>query len=287
MTATEPERPGLLRRLGREVEVELAARGAKVRRRTLVVTFLVATVGTALSSILLSFTPGSLPFTLGSITTWIALVGQLTYAAAGSARHLYDSSVDLSVDQRLLATHVYLADALRVDVERTAGLHLNTPDERQAIWRETRTSIVKSLVAAPLRGQQDRTAGLRCALYLLNDQQDELTVDFSDDDHAGSRNTPQPFSRGSERGNKALDWVLGSADPIYVPDIRKAPDEWAGSGADYNSFISVRIAGSKGPIGMLTLDTPEVDDLSEDLVPIMQLTAASLAVAYQMMRGRN
>lgn len=259
--------------------------GEKVKTPILGGLLAAAVLLTATGALLLAGFPSWSPwFNVGVALAGLGALAQLGYALSSWSRHVYNKNIDDSVDQVQVATHVYIAGALERTVRSAAGMHLAPVTARRSTFSSGTTSIVKDLTFLPLLGPDSRPKGLRSVLYELNGSKDSLEVVWFD--HSSPRKKPQPFTQKTPRGRAAVSWVLDLTDDdhIYVPDIRQAPEEWAGSGGDYNSFISVRVATESKALGMLTLDTPDVDALSENLVPIMKLAASTAAALFE---GRN
>ncbi|MFS0852554.1 hypothetical protein [Microbacterium sp. 179-I 3D4 NHS] len=97
---------------------------------------------------------------------------------------------------------------------------------------------------------------------------------------AGShRAAPQPFILGTDRGDKAFE-TLRVGKSLFVDDISKAPDDWAGSGDGYNTFITTPITSATVGFGLLTVDAPETDSLTEDDENDLRLIAGILAMIF-------
>lgn len=66
---------------------------------------------------------------------------------------------------------------------------------------------------------------------------------------------------------------------MFVDDIANAPaDEWAGSGVGFNTIITIVIASPTGSCGLLTVDAPLTDDLTEDDENDLRLIAGILVM---------
>ncbi|TFC50862.1 hypothetical protein E3O47_07590 [Cryobacterium sp. TMT2-17-1] len=126
--------------------------------------------------------------------------------------------------------------------------------------------------------------GLRAVVYEVNDNEDGLkVVRWNSNRH---RSRPQPFVPGTERAIKALE-LLKRGETVFVDDIANASaDEWAGSGVGYNTFITSVIASPTGSYGLLTVDAPEKDDLTEDDENDLRLIAGILAMIFAEYRRR-
>lgn len=98
---------------------------------------------------------------------------------------------------------------------------------------------------------------------------------------------PQPFvTSDNGRGDAAFEWLnLAGLIPKFIPDTAAQDDAaWKGSGRGYRTYISAPIANENGPLGMLTVDAPTPGDLDETDLPMIEVLAALLAVAYSTAR---
>jgi len=126
--------------------------------------------------------------------------------------------------------------------------------------------------------------GLRAVVYEVNDTDDGLTVVRWNSNRPRSR--PKPFVPGTDRAIKAMK-LLERGETVFVDDIANASaDEWAGSGVGYNTFITSVIASRTGSYGLLTVDAPETDDLTEDDENDLRLIAGILAMVFAEYRRR-
>ncbi|MEJ1815927.1 GAF domain-containing protein [Clavibacter michiganensis] len=136
---------------------------------------------------------------------------------------------------------------------------------------------VKQTVLAIVNGMHREIDGVRAVVYqIVPDKQRMEVVDWT---AKGWRTAPSEFVRGTNRGDKAFE-VLVQGRPLYVEDISKAPDEWAGSGSGYKTFISVPIMSRENAYGLLTVDAPDAGSLRKDDENDLILVAGILAIIF-------
>lgn len=175
--------------------------------------------------------------------------------------------------EELAAQHAMFADLLSELSRAGAGMADKGKTERYADFR---TLVKQALdgICFMLHGDID---GVRAVVYqVAPDEESMQVVDFSSKGH---RMDPQPFVRGNERGDKAFA-TLVRGEAIFVDSIALAPDEWAGSGTGYNTFITTPIRSRTEGFGLLTVDAPETDSLTEDDENDLRLIAGILAMIF-------
>ncbi|WP_457317440.1 hypothetical protein [Sinomonas sp. RB5] len=97
--------------------------------------------------------------------------------------------------------------------------------------------------------------------------------------HSGDRLPSGAFTRDTQRGAAALDFV-DSGDPAkFIRDVSQVDPGWQGSGSGYATFISAAIRSKDGPVGMLTIDAPRPGDLTGHDRAIATLAANVLSIA--------
>ena len=109
---------------------------------------------------------------------------------------------------------------------------------------------------------------IRVVIYRLNEDRDTLVVD----QHHGRAKKPGSFKKGDlGRGDAAFE-MLTSGEPLFEPD--------APPGRSYRTFIAAPIAADGRGYGMLTIDAPNVGDLSESDMSLVVVLATLLAIAF-------
>lgn len=107
-------------------------------------------------------------------------------------------------------------------------------------------------------------------------------------DHSGrAQDIPAPFDSSQPgRGVKAFGWLFGDSPKTrYVANYLEEPDpDWGGTGAGYKTYISAPILAAGAPYGMLTVDSPNIDDISESNIPMVEVLAHILGTAFALPR---
>ena len=193
------------------------------------------------------------------------------------------------------------------DIEASANLRIVDLALRHSVLADTFAEITSAAADMADLGKAARTAtfgelvnqavtaiawvvhkdvlGLRAVVYEVDSSGEGLTVVRSNSN--GYRLPPNPFVPGTDRAIKALA-LVERGGTLFVDDIANAPaDEWAGSGVGYNTFISSVIASPTGSYGLLTVDAPETDDLTEDDENDLRLIAGILATIFAEYRRRS
>lgn len=93
------------------------------------------------------------------------------------------------------------------------------------------------------------------------------------------------FQAGTDIGDEALRMVK-AREHLYEPDVDKAPPlHWTkGKPAEYKAFLSVSCAIKKAPIGMLTIDSTDQEDISEEDLPAMRMIGRLICVACRLQK---
>ena len=114
----------------------------------------------------------------------------------------------------------------------------------------------------------------RASFYLLS----ETSLDYVC--HGGRNwNVPRPkFEQGTRSGNKVLKLVRDNGT-TRIPDVETEPDIKPTTKDSYRCVISCSVSAGKHPLGMLTVDAPDVDELTEDDEKLMKVMARLLGAA--------
>jgi len=228
----------------------------------------------------------------------------------------FRNRVKKSTREQLEASHAAELDSLTARFEnRQAIIETQYNDEITAIeeqhsrFTNVLSGIATAIAAIPNKYKDDRVSeferiatqvvdaivfvahkdvpGVRAVVYQVvksrNGAESLKVVDFQKN---GRRMEPKSFDRGTARGDKAFE-VLRLGQPVFVDSISNAPESWKGSGADYNTFITVPIVADKVGLGLLTVDAPETDDLTEDDENDLCLAAGLLAIAFAESQRRT
>jgi hypothetical protein len=192
-------------------------------------------------------------------------------------RRSFKRDVEAATNMRvvdLAARHSLLADTFAEIASAAADMASMAKPNRIAASKD----LVKQVVNAIAWIVHEDVPGLRAVVYEVNDDDAGLSVVRWSS--RGHRAAPNPFEPGTDRAIKALA-LLNRGGSLFVDDIANAPaDEWAGSGVGYNTFISSVIESPTGAYGLLTVDAPLTDDLTEDDENDLRLIAGILAMIF-------
>lgn len=97
----------------------------------------------------------------------------------------------------------------------------------------------------------------------------------------GRKDSPRFFAEGDGGRGDAAFRMLSRGESIFVADVNKSAlpgKERSGSG--YRTFISASIVADELAYGMLSVDAPFPGDLDENDVPMVEVVAAILAIAF-------
>ncbi|WP_431278283.1 GAF domain-containing protein [Leifsonia poae] len=169
-----------------------------------------------------------------------------------------------------------LATTLEPIQRAAAAMVIQNKAERDATFQV----LVKELLEA-LRFVYSGVEGLRAVVYTFDDARRNMNV-VGQVSH-GRRDAAGPFLEGTKRGKLAMDRVR-SNKPLFVADIADAPNDWAGSGKGYNTFIAYPVTSSAAAYGMVTLDAVYTDDITEENVDEVGLVAGIAAVVFACWR---
>lgn len=175
--------------------------------------------------------------------------------------------------ERLAADHSQFADVFAELVRNAADMADKGKADRAADFGR----LVKHAVSAIAWVLHADVAGVRAVVYQVSEDERRMeVVDWAAGIH---RAAPRPFIRGTDRGDKAFA-TLEAGTSLFVDDISKAPEDWAGSGDGYNTFITTPITSATVGFGLLTVDAPETDSLTEDDENDLRLVAGILAMIF-------
>jgi putative methionine-R-sulfoxide reductase with GAF domain len=152
------------------------------------------------------------------------------------------------------------------------------PEERASL--EGRVCQAAVDVIPRVLGSRDHNRN-RATFYRLSD---DGSLDYQS--HAGrSWSHPRPkFEHGTRAGNKVLAMVreLGA---VRIPDIDADPALRPTTEGSYQCVISCSVFAGKHPLGMLSVDAPEADELTTDDEMLMKVLARLLGVALYKTAG--
>jgi len=192
-------------------------------------------------------------------------------------RRSFKQDVEAAANKRVVdlsARHSLLADTFAEIASAAADMAGMARKDRIAASKD----LVKQVVNAIAWIVHEDVPGLRAVVYEVDEDGEGLSVVRWSS--RGHRAAPNPFEPETDRAVKALA-LLKRGGSLFVDDIASAPvDEWAGSGVGYNTFISSVIESSTGAYGLLTVDAPLTDDLTEDDENDLRLIAGILAMIF-------
>lgn len=175
--------------------------------------------------------------------------------------------------EKLASDHGKFADVFSELARSAADMADKNKTDRAADF----AVLVKQAVAAIAWVVHGDIPGIRAVVYQVSD--DDTQMEVVAWTPGNFRSAPQPFIRGTDRGDKAFATLRGG-ESLFVDDISKAPEQWAGSGVGYNTFITTPIVSPTVGFGLLTVDAPETDSLTEDDENDLRLIAGILAMIF-------
>jgi len=210
---------------------------------------------------------------------WLRHEEAVKATSAAQAKAALEAAATADLEQ-LAAEHSQFADVFTELVRNVADMADKGKADRAADFGR----LVKQTVSAIAWVLHADIVGVRAVVYQVSD--DESRMDVVDWVAANHRAAPQVFIRGTDRGDKAFA-TLEAGESLFVDDIARAPEQWAGSGDGYNTFITTPIASPTVGYGLLTVDAPETDSLTEDDENDLRLVAGILAVIFAERRRRS
>lgn len=217
--------------------------------------------------------------TAHSRDVWLRHEESVKATSAAQAKAALEAAATADLEQ-LAADHSQFADVFTELVRNVADM----PDKGKADRAADFGRLVKQAVSAIAWLLHADIVGVRAVVYQVSDDDSRMeVVDWAAGNH---RAAPQPFIRGTDRGDKAFA-TLRAGESLFVDDISKAPEQWAGSGDGYNTFITTPIASPTVGYGLLTVDAPETDSLTEDDENDLRLVAGILAMIFAEKHRRS
>lgn len=216
-------------------------------------------------------------------SVWFFIAGAVAAAAAivlqlgqNSWRRSIERQRDLDTTnglEALVEQHGIVADAFSEIATAAAQMADMGKTDRETQFKVLVTQAVNA-IAWVVHGD---VPGLRAVVYSVTDAGTRMVpIAWTS---VGHRKPPTPFEPGTDRGEKALA-VLHRGESLFVDDISKAPELWAGSGDGYNTFITTPITSRTDAYGLLTVDAPLTDDLTEEDENDLRLIAGILAMVF-------
>jgi hypothetical protein len=198
----------------------------------------------------------------------ILLGGFLLFAKQRASEAV--ANLDLKVADRFRIT---IKDALQPVAELIADM----PAQTKAKRRETLKTVSAQAVSA-LKLLLKDVYRLRSTVYQVTASGDLECVGYHG---RGGGVKPQPFVKGTDRGNSALRLVAKGGDPLFVENIDEVEGvDYGGTGSGYKTFISASVHNDADGYGMVTVDAPRSGSLVDTDKQLVGLVADLLAIAF-------
>ncbi|WP_157509704.1 GAF domain-containing protein [Leifsonia sp. Root4] len=124
--------------------------------------------------------------------------------------------------------------------------------------------------------------GVRIVLYDISADKTKLSATAI----RGRNDAPRGFDASDVRGEIAIDRLSDVEDHFFCPDTSQLPEAWGTAGRPYATFISLPIRSSDEAYGMLTLDSPNIGDLTLRDAEMMETLASAFAF-YRAAQARG
>ncbi|WP_375386744.1 hypothetical protein [uncultured Microbacterium sp.] len=150
------------------------------------------------------------------------------------------------------------------------------PDDRESkkqILRTIATHCCSALVA-----MTPESVDVRAVVFALQPPDDIVPLA-----QFGRSDSPRSFSQGTTAGEEIFEYLESGRNPkgeLYTDTGQTSPEHYEGDAARYQTFIRTPIRGSGVVFGMLTVDAPKPDSLSDGDVRLAELVAAELGTAF-------
>lgn len=222
---------------------------------------------------------GLWPFGAGIVLGFVTAIVQLLARWLSAVNDRFERAMEEAAAAAAMRPVNTLANLLD-PILRTAA---EAATEKQPHREETFHRLSQQLVDSIVTAYRDRR-NLRSVLYELThngaDRAAGLRVIAQQTN--GDRESAQDFTTGDARGRAALQFVQEGPHPriLYVEDTQNTDAGWARHGGRYRTFVSVAVCGVTTPYGMITLDSPEVDHITQDDTYQLRLAAGVAAILF-------
>ncbi|MDH5151811.1 GAF domain-containing protein [Kocuria palustris] len=142
--------------------------------------------------------------------------------------------------------------------------------------------VQATAVSELLRILEARHDGGRVTLFVLNEERTSADPEVK----KGRRDTSRPFKEGTARGDAALTFMLEGQGGICNDVDREPWDGWQGTRSRYRAFMSTPVTEGERVYGLLTYDLPQVDELSDADLDVLEAFATFIGVACHYALGR-
>lgn len=169
-----------------------------------------------------------------------------------------------------------LHDRLGPALDLMTEMALLEPDDRDSkrqILRTIATHCCGALVA-----MTPESVDVRAVVFALQPPDDIVPLA-----QFGRSDAPRSFSQNSPAGQEIFEYLESGRNPkgeLYTDTGENSPRYYEGDAARYRTFIRTPVRGSGVVFGMLTVDAPKPDSLSDGDVRLAELVAAELGTAF-------
>ncbi len=203
-----------------------------------------------------------------------ALASQAALAIRNARMYENEKRFAAELEQRVQERTAALADANRQlsdEKERLQALHTITSAltgslELDETLRTTMEEVARAVGArrGSIMLRDEKTRTLICRAVLRTDGSTELT------------SMPISFTQGPG----LTDWVLRHREPVCIPDV-SVDARWLrepGRADEVRSFVAVPLMTKDGPLGVLSLSSPEVNFFSQEQTILLATIANEVAI---------
>jgi putative methionine-R-sulfoxide reductase with GAF domain len=206
----------------------------------------------------------------GSQRGWLLVAGVACVAltvVAGAVKQLRDARRVASAEQIAIEAEEELGTALNGAFAPITGYlgelaDATSPTGRAIIAGKIRQAVVDAAVSLTV-------PGARSAFYRRSPDGRRLFRDA----YAGRSTLPRfSFVAGTPDGDTVLD-LVERGDLVFVADVEADPMITPSAPGTYRSVIAVAVTAGRQRIGMLTVDAPELGELTETDVEMVRVLA--------------
>lgn len=201
----------------------------------------------------------------------LAWLRELKMEAVHAAAEVARQAQDDYEESRLTQFRSAVLGAFNPVATLLSQIAASSPEKRQSLEGRICQAAVEAIPRVLGTGDSNRN---RASFYRLSNG--ELNYET----HAGRNwNDPRPkFDRGTRSGKKVLG-LVEALDAVLIPDIAEVPAVNPTVPNSYRCVISCSVFAGEHPLGMLTVDAPNVDELTTDDEMLMKVLARLLGAA--------
>jgi hypothetical protein len=204
---------------------------------------------------------------------WLT-IALISFAIAANATAMRWRREDAEVAKAArLGFDITINDAYLPILRLLTEMALQTREKRQ----ETRSVIIGNLCSA-IPVLVPGVPRLRTAVYTFVGVQGPRARALKVAYFTGREDKPRPIhDRDRGRGERIFKW-MDKREAVYVDNTEGSEEE----GRAYRTYIAVPLQRNATHLGMLTIDAPNKDDLSEANLSAVILAGALLSVAFAL-----